>query len=278
MLSTSSAPNIPIPKTSAKKKSSTTEEFIGSNILNKIGIAVFVLGVGFGVKYAIDHQLLNPMTRILLGYFTSILLVIIAYRLKKDYSNFSAVLLSGGMATLYFITYAAYDFYGFLSQTAAFVIMVTFTVFTVYAALQYAMEVIGIIGLVGAYAVPFLLSDGSGKVLILYSYMTIINAGILFLSFKKYWKRLYYFSFIVTWLIFTSWFLKSYEMADHLWLCLTFSTIFFLIFYVTFLVYKLLRKESFEYTDIGFMLVNSFLHFGIGYSALAGTVNGDQFL
>lgn len=254
------------------------EEFIGSNLLNKIGIAILVIGIGFGVKYAIDHQLLNPLTRVILGYIAGAALLVIAMRLKKNYENFSAVLLSGGMAALYFITYAAYDFYGFFPQIAAFIIMVLFTVFTVVAALQYNMEIIGIIGLVGAYAVPFLLNDGSGRVLILYSYMALINAGILVLSFKKYWKKLYYLAFIFTWLIFGTWFLRSYDAAQHFWLCLAFSTLFFVIFYTALLSYKLIRKESFGFLDVAVLLTNSFIQFGIGYMAVSATKNGDEYL
>src|SRR3954468_15366469 len=35
------------------------EDFIGTNLLNKIGIAVLVIGIGFGTKYAIDHDMLS---------------------------------------------------------------------------------------------------------------------------------------------------------------------------------------------------------------------------
>ena len=83
--------------------------------------------------------------------------------------------------------------------------MVVFTSFTIVAAINYNRQVIAHIGLVGAYAVPFLLSDGSGQVAVLFSYMAIINSGILVIAFKKYWKALYYVSFILTWLIFLGW-------------------------------------------------------------------------
>ena len=85
------------------------EEFIGTNLLNKVGIAILVLGISFGVKYAIDHQMLNPLTRIILGYLAGAGIIAFALKLKKNYEAFSAVLLGGGMAALYFITYVAYN-------------------------------------------------------------------------------------------------------------------------------------------------------------------------
>ncbi|HLG41451.1 MAG TPA: DUF2339 domain-containing protein, partial [Chitinophagaceae bacterium] len=131
---------------------------------------------------------------------------------------------------------------------------------------------------VGAYAVPFLLSEGSGKVVILFSYMTIINAGILFIAHKKYWKPLYYSSFLMTWLMYFSWYLSRYQTVEHFGLALTFLSIFFTTFYLTFLVYKLLQKEKFEFADILLLLGNSFIFYGIGYSILAGHKTGEQLL
>src|SRR5665647_1962887 len=93
---------------------------------------------------------------------------------------------------MYFITYAAYSFYELIPQVATFMLMVVFTAFAVVAAINYNKQVIAHIGLVGAYAVPFLLSDGSGKVAILFSYMAIINIGILIIAIKKYWKPVSY--------------------------------------------------------------------------------------
>ncbi|MCG7859716.1 DUF2339 domain-containing protein, partial [Flavihumibacter sediminis] len=106
-------------------------------------------------------------TRIILGYLVGLGLLGFSIKLKAKYESFSAVLLSGAMAVMYFITYTAYSLYALFPQWFAFLLMLLFTVFTVVAALHYNRQVIALVGLVGAYAVPFLLSDGSGKVGIL---------------------------------------------------------------------------------------------------------------
>lgn len=261
-----------------KKEPTPWEEFIGTNLLNKIGIAILVIGIGFGVKYAIDHELLNPLTRIILGYVAGAGLLFLALRIKKDYENFSAVLLSGGMASLYFVTYAAYDFYSLIPQLVAFVIMVAFTAFTVLAAHRYNLQLIALLGLTGAYAVPFLLSDGSGKVIILFSYIAIINTGILALAYLKGWKATHYTAFVLTWLIFISWYLVDYNSDNHFWIALSFALTYFLIFYAALLSNKILKKEPFAIPDIAFLLVNSFIHYGIGYSAIEIMKDGEQYL
>jgi uncharacterized membrane protein len=207
-----------------------------------------------------------------------IVLIALAMRLKAKYKPFSAVLLSGGMAVLYFMTFAAYDFYQLIPQMLTFVLMVMFTGFTVFAALQYDMKVIAVIGLVGAYGVPFLLSDGSGRVHVLFSYMTIINIGILMLSFKKDWKVLYYIAFGLTWLIFLVWFASKYEATEHLALSLIFSTIFFATFYATFIAYKLIKQEALNVVDVILLMANAFLYYGFGYAAISDAANGELYL
>lgn len=268
----------PEPQSKIETKKSDLEKFVGENLINKIGIVILIIGVGIGAKYSIDHQLISPLTRIILGYLVGLGLLGFGIRLKKKFENFSAVLVSGSIAVLYFITYAAYAFYNLFPQIFAFVLMVMFTVFTVVAALNYNRQVIAHIGLVGAYAIPFLLSDGSGRVAILFSYISIINCGILILAFKKYWKALYYVSFGLSWLTYGIWFLIDFRVLNHFALALTFLSIFFVTFYVIFLAYKLLKKEMFAPADIVMLFLNSSLFYGLGCAILSTHTVGDQLL
>lgn len=262
----------PIPKKSRTKND--LEKFIGENLINKIGIIITVIGVALGTKYSIENDLVSPLTRIILGYVAGIGLLGFGIKLKKKYENYSAVLVSGAISIMYFITFSAYSFYDLIPQTMAFLLMVVFTIFTVIAAINYNKQIIAHIGLVGAYAIPFLLSDGSGRVAILLSYMAIINVGILIISFKKYWKPLYYSSFGLTWLIFLVWYVSKYDADAHFGIAFTFLIIFFVIFYLTFLAYKLIKNEKFEIENIVLLLVNSFVFYGLGYAILSGHESG----
>ena len=260
------------------KEKSNLEKFIGENLINKIGIAILVLGVAIGAKYSIENNLISPLTRIILGYLVGLGLIGFGIKLKAKYENYSAVLVSGALAILYFITFASYSFYGLFTQLMAFGLMLIFTAFGVVAALNYNKQIIAHIGLVGAYAVPFLLSNNSGNTLFLFSYMAIVNLGILIIAFKRYWKPLYYSSFIFTWLIFTGWIAFSYNSEQHFQLALTFASVFFALFYGIFLAYKLKTKEDFKKSDVVLLLLNSFIFYGFGYGLLSPHEIGSQLL
>lgn len=247
--------------------SSEMEKFIGENLINKIGIAVLIIGVGIGTKYAIDNNLISPLVRIILGFLVGFLLNFFAYRTKKKYFNFSAVLASGAMAIHYFISYAAYTYYQLIPNNVTFGLMVLCTVITVWLALLYNRQVLAYFGLVGAYVVPFILAQPDSSIIVLLVYMTLINCGILFISTKKRWKITNYLAFIATWVIFISWFASS-NYNEQISISLTFSSIFFLIFYLVFLSYKLILKEKLRYDDIIFLLLNTGVFYFIGLISL----------
>ncbi len=240
------------------------ERFIGENLINKIGIAITVIGVGIGARYAIDHRLISPLARIVLGYIVGLGLFFLAERLKSKYESYSSVLVSGSMAILYFITYAAYSIYGFYPQLLTFILMVLFTSCTVYFALRYNREIIAVIGMVGAFAVPYLLREGSDNVLVFFSYIAIINTGIMIIALKRYWKSLYLSAFIFTWLIYLTWISARYSQESDFGLAFSFLFIFFIVFYVTFLSYKLISRDKFRIFDILLLLFNSFIFYGAG--------------
>jgi uncharacterized membrane protein len=165
----------------------TMEDLVGTNIINKVGIFVTVIGVFIGAKYAIDRDLISPAMRIFLGYAIALILCVIAYRLKPKYHNYSAVLMSGAVSIAYFITLIAYSFYQLMPQAMAFSLMLLITVSVVWMATWYDRKIIALLGQVGGYAIPLLLSGGynTGE---LFAYLSIINIGLLYLSFRKDWK------------------------------------------------------------------------------------------
>lgn len=270
-------PEPPVMEPRPAKAKSDLEKFIGENLINKIGIAITIIGVGIGAKYAIDRDLISPLMRIVAGYVFGLAMLGVAVRLKPNYTNFSAVLLSGAMAILYFITYAAHGFYDLIPQGAAYALMVLFTVFTVAAALRYNMSVIAHIGLVGAYAVPYWLGGDPERPVLWFVYIAIINAGILVLAFKKYWRSLYLSAFGLTWLMFSTWYGFSYKEALHFSQSLVFSALFFGIFYLAFLAHKLVQKNPFHPADIAIVALNSLIFFGLGYSILIEHDSGKDY-
>ena len=246
-----------------KNKNRDWERFIGENLFSKIGIGIILIGVFIGVKYSIDHNLISPAMRLVLGYLTGVALFVTGAVLKKKYENFSAVLVSGAMAIFYFVTFIAYSVFDFFPQSLTFILMFLFTAFTVLASLSYNQVVIALIGLVGSYAVPFLLSNNSGRVDILFAYTAIINIGVLVLSFYKRWNSLLISAFLFTWVLL----LSTWELADnevYFSAFLTFNFVTFATFYLSFIAQKLHQELELSTVDVALFLINSLTFYGLG--------------
>ena len=245
------------------KQPTNWERFIGENLFGKIGIVIIIIGVFIGVKYSIQHNLISPAMRLVLGYLMGIGLFVTGAMLKKKYESFSAILVSGAMTIFYFVTFIAYAVFGYFPQSLAFVLMFLFTAFTVLASLSYNQVVIAIIGLVGGYAVPFLLSNNSGQVEILFAYTAIINIGVLILSFYKQWRSLYISALFLTWLLLFSTWASAYQYDDFV-PYFVFNLVTFLTFYVAFIAQKIHRVQELEAVDVLLFLFSSLSFYAMG--------------
>lgn len=271
----------------AKKQVQTTatyfrkdqlENLIGSNIINKIGILVTVVGVFIGAKYAIEKELISATMRIILGYGFAGILCVLAYRLKAKYIDYSAVLMSGSIAIMYFITYIAHSFYHLFPQSVAFGMMLFTTAFVVSMSIWYNRKIIALLGQVGAYAIPFLLSTGNENLPLLYGYLSIINIGLLFLSFKRDWKLIYQFAFGFSWFIFLASFLNAKNLAAEFSSNLIFLLVNFVIFYTAFLVNKIIKKELYALPEISILLINAVAFFLLGYYLIDTSFDNKHYL
>src|SRR5690348_16399082 len=204
----------PKKSTSPINNHSALENFIGLKIINLVGIIVLLIGISIGAKYAIDENLITPLSRIILAYAAGMGLFILSLILRKNYEGFSAILFSGAMASAYFTTYGAYTYYNLFSETLCFIIMAVIAVYTAIKSLEYNRQEIAITGMVGAYAIPLLISSNHENYILLFSYILVMNAGILFISFKRSWKVLNLLALIITWSFFDGWIFFKYTNAD----------------------------------------------------------------
>lgn len=189
----------PIPR--KPKKKINYEKFIGENLFGKIGILVFVVGVGLFVKYAIDQNWINETLRTVLGFFIGSALLATAGKLQKTYRTFSSLLAGGAFGVFYLTVAIAFHYYHLFSQTAAFLILIAITILMPVLAILYDRRELAIISLVGGFLAPFIVSNGGDNYLVLFTYLSILNIGMFCLSIYKKWSELPILSFVFTYLI-----------------------------------------------------------------------------
>ena len=256
-------PVVMAPAAPKPKKQINYEKFIGENLFGKIGILIFVIGVGFFVKYAIDKNWINETFRTVLGFLTGAALLFVAERLQKKYRTFSSLLAGGAFAVFYLTVAIAFHYYHIFSQTVAFIILIAITVFMSVLSVIYDRRELAIIALVGGFLAPFIVSSGEGSYQVLFTYVSILNLGMFGLSIYKKWSELPIISFVFTCLIMASFLLLNYSsrstiISGHL---LMFATLFYFIFLLP--VFSILRGEKIQAMSRGLVFViitNNFVY------------------
>lgn len=219
-----------IPPASVAKPSSDLESQIGSHWLNRIGIAAVLVGVSFFLKYAFENNWIGPAGRIAIGLIAGIAVVLWSERFRTHgYNIFSYSLKAVGIGVLYLSLWAAFQMYHLMPSTAVFACMVVVTAATCAMALAQDAEILAVFAITGGFSTPVLLSTGVNREVALFSYVTLLDFGILALAIAKPWRRLLFLGFVGTLVLYVSWNAEFYQ-RNELQTTLIFATIFFLIF------------------------------------------------
>lgn len=241
------------------------EKFIGENLANKIGIAVLVLGIGFFVKYAIDQDWIKEGGRIAIGLICGGILIGIAHYLRNSYRSFSSVLVGGGLCVFYFTIAFAYQEYGMMPQSVAFGAMVIITAFAVILALLYNRLEIAVLATIGGFITPFLVSNGNANYVALFTYLTILNTGLLVLAYFKRWPSINIIALFFTVIIFGSWlglYADTPEFSNRN--AFLFATLFYVLFIATNTLNNLREKRIFTAFDFCILLSINALYYSAG--------------
>lgn len=241
------------------------EKYIGENLFGKIGILIFIIGIGFFVKYAIDQNWINETARTLMGYAVGAGMLVLAERLHKRYHTFSSLLAGGAFGIYYLITAIAFHYYALFSHTIAFVILCVTTIFISAVSVLYDRKELAVTALVGGFIAPFIISTDSSSIISLQIYITILNIGMFCLAMYKKWAILpmvsFAFTYIILWGTTALGSFSDSEAVSTYPTLFAFATLFYVIFLLP--VVFILRTQYGENTRLGLLGIitaNSFLY------------------
>jgi uncharacterized membrane protein len=252
-----------------RDKNPDLETFIGENLISKIGILILVLGISYFVKFAIDKDWINEPARVGIGVLCGALVMGIAHKLREKYAAFSSVLVAGAIAIFYFTIGIAFHEYHLFNQTVAFSIMVVITAFSCLVSLSYNRVELAVLSLIGGFAVPFMVSTGSGNYVVLFSYILILNTGILAIAYHKKWNLVNLLSFIFTVILYGGWLVTDLSSAKHHYLGgFWFGFAFYTLFTIINFIHNVRTKGQFTTTQLSIFIANTFLFYGAGMAIL----------
>jgi uncharacterized membrane protein len=234
-------------------------DFLKQNALTIIGIFTLVLGIGYFVKYAIDKNWIGETSRAGIGFIVGMAIIGIGHFLRKNYLVFSSIITGGGIAVLYFTTTIAFREYHIFSQNAGFLITCLITIVSIALSYYYKSEILIIFSLFGGFLAPLMISTGQSNYLFLFTYLSVLNMGMLVIAYLKQWKSIGWISFIFTSIYLFFWTMERAEINAVLFYIIT-----YLIFYA-FALQNYIKKNTLEQLDILMLVL-------INFSSVAGLV------
>ena len=255
-----------IPTETLTSKEQYQEESSGK-ILGRIGIGALVLGIASFLKYAFDNNWIGPSGRILIGVLIGATLIGLGQYFRKKYGTFSSVMFGGGIAILYLSFFAAHNFYNLVDSLNTGILMFLVTILTFVFSFLNKDNKLAIFAVIGGFVTPYLIGSTGNNMMEIFTYLTILNIGVLAISIFKKWPELVVLAIVGTGINFMTWFLHFYDKS------LLGSTVFFLIVsFVVFLIASIYRiimlKEKSTEVDYFLLSVNAFGFFGIFYSIM----------
>lgn len=252
---------------SKQAEPASMESHLGGNILTRVGIVALIFGLGFLFQYAYVNEWLGPTGWVVLGVIAGILLLSLGEYFHARYTLYAQALTGGGIGVLYLSIFAAYSLYSLISVFPAYAFMTLITVTGVVVAIRYNSLPLALIGIAGGFLTPILISTGKNNLAALFTYIAILDIGILAVSIFKQWRELNLAGLIGTFVIFMAWFDKFYT-KDQLWQTEFFITAFFIIFSLSTIIYLVFRTAPVVTLDMLMMIGVPTVYFGVSWSLL----------
>ena len=253
------------------KKRRDLESMIAGSWFNWIGIIAVTLGVAFFLKFAFDKQWIGPSARVTLAALVGVALLYVGERLRRrDLRSFAYILSGGGLLILYLAVFAAYSLYHLIGHTLALLLMVAVTTTAVLLSVRLNALPVAILGLVGGFLTPVLLSTGVDNEVGLFTYVALLDAGVLAVAYFKRWRTLDFLSFVGTVAMTLGWAFKFFS-PEKVWITLFFLSVFFLIYSLLAIFHNVLPVRASRWFDVSLAIANAMFYFGLSYVMLTET-------
>lgn len=241
------------------------EYAVASQWLLRVGILILVVGVGYFLKYSIEHEMISKVGRVALSSVAGLGMLTAGTRLLgRRYHIFGQGLMGGGLAILYFAVFAAANFYHLIEPLPAFALMALITVLAGGIAVRFNSILVAVLGIIGGYGTPIMLSQGAVNFPGLYGYMLVLGCGVLGLCYWKNWPLVSFLSFFATYMLFFA-SMRDYDKS-HFHEVMPFLISFFVLFSTMAFLFKIVNQAKSNLLDLLALLINAAVFYGVSFN------------
>jgi uncharacterized membrane protein len=247
------------------------ELIIGRRWIGLVAMALIVVAVAFFLKYAFENRWIGELGRVTLGVAAGLTLVWGGYKRHgrdalRALRYLSEVLTGGGIVILYLSVYGAFAYYHLVDQRTAFIFLAILVAEAHLLALRYDARSIAVLALTGGFLVPLLLSTGRDQYRVLFTYIGILDLGMLGVVIARSWLWIGSLAYVGTQFLFWGWYSEHYH-PEKRFAALLFQAAILLIFAGADLAPNLRRRNT-GWEELLRLAVNPFVFYAICYALL----------
>ncbi|HNS32502.1 MAG TPA: DUF2339 domain-containing protein [bacterium] len=241
------------------------ERLIGERWLVWVGTLVFAAGFAVFLKQAFERGWIDESARTLFGFIAGFLFIGLSEFLnRKKFSALSQGLAGLGIIIFYLTIFTAYHFYRMLGVEISFALFFLTAIGGMYIAVRRNSFPTAFLSTAGAFATPMMLVDPGSNIYYepkLFSYLLIVNMGVLYSASLKKWRALSFFSFLFTVYYFLGWYFQEYVSFSDFHVALGFAIVYFLAFSLISVIYSISKKEISKWEDVVLVIANPTVFF-----------------
>ena len=248
------------------------------NLVAKMGLLILFIGVSFLLKYASERVTVPIELRLAGIVLADIGLLAWGWRLRLTHRNLSLPIQGAALGILMLVTFGAFRLYDLIPPTAAFALLFVLTAFTCLLAVLQDAVWLAAFGIAGGFLAPIMTSTGHGSHIGLFSYYSLLNAGILAIALKRTWRSLNLLGFAFTFVIGTAWGVLKYSATEHYLSTQLFLIVFFLFYVAIAVIYAARRSvEQKAYVDATIVFGTALAAFGLQLGLMKHIAFGNAF-
>lgn len=211
------APPAPVP---TAEPALHMERFMGAKLFAWIGGLALFLGILFFVKLSLERGWISPALRTWTGLAVGVGLIGAGLRLQRNprQTPLAQTLCATGVVVLYGVAFAAHALwrippFHLQAVTFAFLSAVTAAAFTI--AVRHRAQVVAVLGMLGGFLTPVLCSTGEDRPFALFSYIALLDLGVLAVAQRRRWAHLVPLAATGTLILLIGWLTQFFRASEY---------------------------------------------------------------
>jgi uncharacterized membrane protein len=254
-----------LPSPQAPREPIQWELLVGRKALGWIAVVSLVFAAAFFLRYAIENEWIGPLGRVAVGAVTGVALLVGGWHYdRRGWRIFSQMLSAAGVIVLYLSTYSAFGFYHLLPREAATIFLAVVIVESAILAVRYDSLAIALTAVLGGLATPVLMHSGHDLYAALFTYLALLNVGVLLLLLLRAWAAIGTVALLGTQALFWSWYTGNYHPEKLDW-TIGFQAVLFGLFLADSLGTYAFRWRRTLWEDSGRLILNAAFWFTAVY-------------